>query len=340
MKFWLLEITPESLQLPKVTESDLMLSLVTVCGFLILAAAYIVYYRFKVKKNAAWILLKNYAITHDLSAKEISVLETFFNSLSLTDRQNILFERKRFAELLQQFLKNISAKSTTLVKFFDKLILSSQTETTIHGLVDLNEGELVAVDLEEESTLANILNVRGSNARIVLHNRNIPFSENLPAKLFAYRPGLGGYLFSGVLQDKHKDTVIFCQSGSIEFKGEQHLMAYIEMPVLLQPDIAGLHIDENYVAPEFKMQTITVSDRAMLVNPIDHIFTQEREKFEHWHMRLNLPDTTLIECRVKIHNSKSGNNTLILKFLDIQEKDRHKLFELISRSKPVREQIL
>ncbi|MBK6608442.1 MAG: hypothetical protein IPG24_23910 [Leptospiraceae bacterium] len=130
--------------------------------FLFFAVIQIGRYVFLRKKStsSSWTHILNYAYNKKLSSKEISVLEHFFTSLdlSVSEKANLLANKKSFQALLYTYLKKYHSDSVeSYVRILDKLFPTLDHHLEIKSILDVHVGEVCATEFEGLYFLARVM---------------------------------------------------------------------------------------------------------------------------------------------------------------------------------------
>ncbi|MCX7632776.1 MAG: hypothetical protein N2Z22_05525, partial [Turneriella sp.] len=256
--------------------------------------------RRKAEKEALSNRFMQIVLHHNLSKKQYQAVLQFFRQLKEAQQNEILLSQKAFAQHLHDYLeKQPELSAADRVEIFDKLFPQSSGKIEIRSVADLRSGEFCALDWENRSCLATVLKVKGENQ--VLLSTHDPIS--LPvgdARLYAYRPELGGFLLSGRILRTGRGSAIFEHSGAIEFRGDQHLMATVTLPVVLEKwpkmpmEKANEPAAEDAVPTVYYGETERISDRALTLRLKQAPTTRELNQQDFWELTLSLPEKALV----------------------------------------------
>ena len=216
---------------------------------LVILVARLIFIRRKTT-DSSWTHILNYAYNKKLSAKEINVLEHFFNSLdlSVSDKAKLLSDKKSFQNYLYSYLKKYHSDSVeSYVKILDKLF-PMDNNLEIKSLLDIHVGEVCAIEFEGLYFLARVINKTQSEVLLSINDNAMKRDkEGSSVSLYFYRNNLGGFLIPGLAKTISPNGMLFRQEGDIETKGEEHLVAEIKKDVEIFP--WGISLQESNVTP-------------------------------------------------------------------------------------------
>ncbi|MBP9885918.1 MAG: hypothetical protein KBF93_06460 [Leptospiraceae bacterium] len=216
---------------------------------LVILVARLIFIRRKTT-DSSWTHILNYAYNKKLSAKEINVLEHFFNSLdlSVSDKAKLLSDKKSFQNYLYSYLKKYHSDSVeSYVKILDKLF-PMDNNLEIKSLLDIHVGEVCAIEFEGLYFLARVINKTQSEVLLSINDNAMKRDkEGSSVSLYFYRNNLGGFLIPGLAKKISTNGMLFRQEGDIETKGEEHLVAEIKKDVEIFP--WGISLQESNVTP-------------------------------------------------------------------------------------------
>lgn len=276
-----------------------------------------------------------------LTKLQLAAMQDFFRHLNENEKQEILLSQKVFAQHLQQYLaahRNLTGNDR--VEIFDKVLPNFLPQIEIKSLDDLRPGEPAAIDTENRSALATVLKIK-DNQILISSADQLP-QPPAKAQLYAYRPGLGGFLLAGEIVKSQGQSHIFRHDGKIEFRGDQHLMTVSAVPFRLErwphPEVdkAVNGADQtSEVTDSYSGYTEKLSDRAAVVKfystPPDWVLRKQ----DLWEMTLDVPDQPIV-CRIRVTPYK-GRDLFMLRPVDLDSGERNRLFKFISEHQPVRE---
>jgi hypothetical protein len=296
--------------------------------------------RRQAEKNALSNRFMQIMLHRNLTKRQYSAVNEFFHSLKEAQQNEILLSQKALAHYLHQFLRqHKTLKASDKVEVFDKILPGMTSQIEVKTVEDLRTGEPCAIDIGQTSYLATILKTKDNQVLVSLAEKIV--LRLGPAKLYAYRPNLGGFLLSGAITRVNGMSAIFKHEGAIEFRGDQHLMSVVTLRLRLEPwpkpEVeADLEPGETPAeTPYLLAETERLSDRALAIRFIERPPDLILKRQEFWEMTLELPGEPLI-CRVRIAAYKPPELWLA-RPVDLDEQGRRRLYKFISENKPVRE---
>jgi len=296
--------------------------------------------RRRAEKNALSNRFMQIMLHRNLTKRQYRAVNLFFQSLKEAEQNEILLSQKALAHHLHQFLRvHEQIPANDRVEIFDKILPGMTSQIEIKTVDDLRTGEPCAVDIDHTSHLATILKTKDNQVLVSLTEKIVlPLG---PAKLYAYRPNLGGFLLSGAISKVNGMSAIFKQEGPIEFRGDQHLMSIVNVALKLEPwpkpEVeADLEPGEPSVeSPYLLAETERLSDRALAIRFLETPPALILKRQEFWEMTLELPSEPLV-CRVRVTPYKPPEYWLV-RPVDMDDLGRRRLYRFISENKPVRE---
>jgi len=292
------------------------------------------------EKNALLNRFMQIMLNRNLSKRQYQAVHRFFHSLKEAQQNEILLSQKALAHYLHQFLRQQDdIPANDRVEIFDKVLPGITPQIEIKTVADLRSGEPCAVDTAQTSHLATVLKTKDDQVLLSLTEKAaLPPG---PAKLYAYRPNLGGFLLSGAVTKSNGMSVIFKHSGPIEFRGDQHLMAIVNVALKLEawpkPEVEA-ELEPGEAPPdllELHAETERISDRAMAIRFFERPPDLVLKRQEFWEMTLELPGDPLV-CRVRIARYKPPELWLV-RPVDLDDAGHRRLYQFIAENKPVRE---
>jgi len=211
------------------------------------------YYTRKLKRESSWYAIRSFGVRRGLREDEIAVLRLFFRNLDQDSAMGISTSRRQFHSRLQDYFKTRGEgdleESRMRVRILDKLFPQMEYRLEVKSVQDLQIGEICSIEFNSEHHLAHIMRRRWNRALLSLPDWNAsPDARNSPAALYVYRPGTGGFLMRGQIREAGAGGVIFEFTGQIEESGEKHLMALLELPLILTswppPELARAEMEE------------------------------------------------------------------------------------------------
>lgn len=294
------------------------------------------------EKNALSNRFMQVMMHRDLTKRQLAAANDFFTHLKESEQNEILLSQKALAHYLHQYLRvHEQLSANDRVEIFDKILPGMTSQIEVKSVEDLRPGEPCAIDIDGKSHLATILKTKNDQILVSLTDRVLlPLG---PAKLYAYRPHLGGFLLAGDVKKVNGLSAIFQHGGPIEFKGDQHLMSVINVAVKLErwpkPEMEvepATEPDGQPAAPEaYYAETERISDRALAIRFLEQPPPWILRKQEFWEMTLELPESPLV-CRVRVNPYKPPEFFLV-RPVDMDAASRNRLFAFISHNKPMRE---
>lgn len=311
-------------------------------------------------QTIAWLNLAAYAQKREIVGKELRPLKSFFLTLTDKQREEIPGNKKLFRDLFLPFIENYSGISEVeKVKYIEKLVPEVPTPISIEVPQDLYLGESVALEFAGENYLGFVVKVKDNYGLFSLPKYHpSPKHLGLPVVVHAYRQGHGTYALDGVIQKTFADGFAVIFSGKVLQTGNEHLMALLEWQLKFTPwpekqttlaenppeqTASAVDSEKKEAADEIPHEILgvseKVSDRAMLVRFTQEFSPKALHKQEIWQMVANLPSGEDLKIRVKIFPSPQQKGKFIIRYIDIDEGTRIKLWEIIKANKPIRELI-
>jgi|GEM_PF-2346206 len=337
----ILAVEAEVLRMPAFEAASIWY-LVYFLSFVVLG---LLYMQWRLRKQAHREALNNsfmlILMRRGLTKLQLAAMQDFFARLPETEKQEILLSHKLFAQYLQQYLtahRNLTGNDR--VEIFDKVLPNYLPQIEVKSLSDLRPDELAAIDFAGKSTLSTILKIK--NNQILLSSSDKLPAPPLKAQVYAYRPGLGGFLLNGEITKSQGQSHIFQHDGAIEFRGDQHLMTMASVELTLEPwphhEIKQAVAEDDELAEKteiFPALTEKLSDRAMVIRFLTAPPDWAIKKQELWEMTLDITEKPLV-CRVKVTPYRV-RGTWLLRPVDLDSAERDRLFKFIADNQPVRE---
>lgn len=296
--------------------------------------------RRRAEKNALSNRFMQIMLHRNLTKKQYRAVNQFFHDLKESQQNEILLSQKALAHHLHQFLRvNEQIPANDRVEIFDKILPGMTSQIEVKTVDDLRTGEPCAVDIDHTSHLATILKTKDEQVLISLTEKIVlPLG---PARLYAYRPNLGGFLLTGAISKVNGMSAIFKHEGPIEFRGDQHLMSIVNLALKVEPwpkpeveaDLEPGEVPAE--TPYLLAETERLSDRALAIRFLESPPELILKRQEFWEMTLELPGEPLV-CRVRITAYKPPEFWLV-RPVDLDDLGRRRLYKFISENKPVRE---
>ncbi len=301
--------------------------------------------------TAAWLNLYHYALRRGVLGKQMAPIKAFFATLNRDEKEQIPGNRTLFRRLFLPFLEKYRGISEAQkVELIEKITPETEVSIEIRVPSDLHLGEACALEFNREHRLGFLVKMRGNQALFSLRNW-VPADKlsGTPITVYAYRHGHGGYTMKGVINKAAPNGMIVDFTGEISFRGNEHLMAFLEWDLYLSqwppPEISTSSEGDSEGVPQvpvvagFHATSEKVSDRAMLVRLNEPVPLKVLQSQELWQLETHLPDGHPIELRVKLIPSPKVRGRYILKYMDIDEVTRNLIWETIKQNNPVRELI-
>ncbi len=333
------------------------------------------------RRDAAWLSLANYGLKRKLTQQEMNLLRKFYDFLAPEDAAQALHNKRLFHAKMHDFLvENRHVEPRARVQLMDKLFPEIDFQMEIKSLRDVQLGESCSVEFDGHRILGWIVKKTEEEIWISLPNW-APARTYIgdPAQIYFFRPNIGGFLVHGSLQRAGRNGVVFEKPERVEFYGDQHLMARIELPIRLTawapggqgpvlietaesaatPVAPASHADadtdsntpaaaapaaaaEPHLAPvQLEGETDRISDRALIF-----VFSRETthperliRKYEVWEADLVLPIGFRFKCRGRILPGSTPGR-FIFRYLDASDLARRMLWEEIKSHGPEREQLV
>lgn len=296
--------------------------------------------RRRAEKNALYNRFMQIMLHRNLTKRQYKAVNEFFHDLKEAQQNEILMSQKALAHYLHQYLRlHEKIPTNDRVEIFDKVLPGLTAQIEIKTIDDLRAGEPCAIDIAETSHLATILRTKENQVLVSLTEKIV-----LPtgaAKMYAYRPHLGGFLLTGEITKVTGMSAIFRHDGPIEFRGDQHLMSIVNLAAKFEPwpkpEVqTELEANEEPEETQYLLaETERLSDRALAIRFLEAPPQLVLKRQEYWEMTLELPSEPLV-CRVRITPYKPPEFYLA-RPVDLDEAGRRRLYKFISENKPVRE---
>lgn len=337
----LLQIDADALRLPGFDSHSVWY----LVYFLFFVIAGLVFMQWRLRKRNTRNALSNrfmqILMRRNLTKGQLAALQSFFRSLHENVQNEIMLSQKSLEHHLHQYIeRHTELTANDRVEIYDKLLMTRQPQIEIRGAGDLQAGELCAVDAGKSSWLATVMKTKDNQVLLTSHERqNPPVGAG---HVYAYRPGLGGFLLSGHITKVNGGSLIFRHDGPIDFRGDQHLMATVAVAVHLrrwpheEMKLEGKAADgEDAGIDAFSGFTDRLSDRALLVRFSPSIPDWMLARQDYWEMELELPEKPLV-CRVKAARYQK-TDLCFIRPADLESAERNRLYKFIAAHDPVRE---
>jgi len=189
-------------------------------------------------RDEAWEQLLIYALKKGFSQKEVALLQAFFSGLSESEKEafNLYTNKKAsYTMLYSFFLKQEMIPSDQKVKILGSLFFERKADFLPKSTLDLNIGEVCSLETPGKKYLSIVL--KKTDSKLLLKNNNWLNEEkdmSMPASVFCFRNGFGGFALVGKIIAVVKEGIVFDYAGKIEKRGEEKLVTSIELPFELK----------------------------------------------------------------------------------------------------------
>lgn len=312
--------------------------------FLLFIIAGLIFFQWRLRKKHERNALSNrfmqILMRRALTRTQLAAMQDFFHRLHEVEQNEIMLSQKSLEHHLHQYLeRHPELSATDRVEIFDKLLAGTTSQIEIKSVSDLRIGELCALDAGKTSWLTTMMKTKDDQVLLTSYDKApIPLGAG---HIYAYRPGLGGFLLSGEITKVKDHSVIFRHNGHTDFRGDQHLMTSVAIAVKIErwphPEL-GIESEktgESAGIENFTGLTDKISDRALTVrftpSPPDWMLARQ----DFWEMTLDMPEKPII-CRVKVARYQK-TDLHFLRPIDLESAERNRLYKFIAAHNPVRE---
>lgn len=332
------------------------------------------------RRDARWAILMQYALRQRVRGDDLKLLRRFYDQLNDDDSVQVVTNRVVFHSRLHDFLRDDSRAGIVpreRVRILDSLFPVGDAQLEVKSLRDLQAGEVCSLEFGPgpETHLSTILKLKEEELWIRVHGWQAPAAmKDVAARVYVFRHNLGGFLLDGRILRAEKELVVFGGVQRITSYGNQHLMAEIEVPLVLYPwppptakPLTGTQSDATSAQPtdapgssgesasgtppdvvrrpvSITGTTHLISDRALLFFTEDQAGTYDfhlLEGQEVWEIDLVLPRGFALRCRgVVLPSGKGGRGRWLFKYLDADENQRRAIFEEIKLAGAKREKLV
>ncbi len=328
-----------------------------------------------------WLELQRFAFARKVNQAEMSLLKKFYDSLSedLAEFYVQPENRGKLRGALFRFFVTVDSMPTEKeVNLFDKLFQSGPDfQKEITSLHDLVVGEVCALEADGREELTYVL--QKTDEYLLLSIKGLSKDLLEPGKeagLYAFRPSSGGYLLKGVVTKQNKDGIVFKFNGTIEKKGEAHLMLTANYSLLISPwppkeGLQSLELDKNKVllseenldkqiellrkiareqkkneskafdlppsADSFSAISERISDRAITFALPENLSPEIWKIQDLWTCEFSFLDGPTFSIKGKLFPVKQKSHMFLFRYVDADEKIRHEIYEEIKKRGGVRE---
>lgn len=332
------------------------------------------------ERDILWLNLARFATKRKLSPGEVGLLKRFYDTLSQEEQDHVLNSKRHLHSKLHDFLaRHTRASARDRVQMMDKLFPEIDFHMEVKSINDVQLGELCSVEFDQFRLLGAVVKKAEGAMYISLPDwRPTRDYAGAVAQVYLFRQHIGGFLMHGLLQRAAPGGVVFEPGERIEFMGDRHLMARIQLPITLTawsletgaavmrpaavppqaPSADGVATPSGDSSPaartpsaaepppplepvQFVGEIDRVSDRAL-------VFLSDRRgpsvdpllrRHEVWEGEFTLPNGFSFRCLGKIVHAGAPDR-YIFRYLNASEAARHVLWETIQTHNPEREQLV
>ncbi|MCZ8344348.1 MAG: hypothetical protein O9301_15045 [Leptospira sp.] len=332
-----------------------------------------------------WGEFQRYARARKCTQAELNILKSFYDTLTEDERELYLFAENRNKlknALYRYFLNSTENPTEKEVNLFDKLFRSGvEFKKEILSLNDLIVGEVASLEADERGELTYVmqkttedllLSVKGLSPDLLVPGKK--------AKLYVFRPSSGGYLIGGVISKSGKNGLIFHYDGTIERKGESHLMLVKKISLTISPwppedankqnvvldknkillseenidkqldllrRIAKDQKENNQKKFEFKEMPqpfVTMSERLSdrgLIFVLPPSISSEIWKLQDlWEIQFKIPGGGSYSLHGKMMPVKNRSEMYLIRYVAVDEQTTKQLYEEIRKAGGIRESLI
>lgn len=313
------------------------------------------YSNFYKRQERAWNDLLKYAYSHKLNTGEIKILREFFKQLGFTYYQNfqLLQNPALFKEKFQEFLERKTIENPEhYVQVVDKLFPPDKPLGEITSIYDIQIGEYCSINFVSGTYLGQVLKKSGDYLTIrVFDWTPAELTKNEEIIIYFYRIDLGGFLLSGIAEKSKPGSILFRHDGTIEMRGDEHLMAEIRRPAILKPNdiyfeskpmaaLSNIDAEGNIVQNSESMEISCIieylSDQGVILQIRDLYDPSILRRFDEWVVQISLDTEKIVEAEGILMPSKTYGGKYLLKFTTITGADRKAIFAEVLKHKPTK----
>ncbi len=312
------------------------------------------YNNFYKRQERAWNDLLNFAYSQNLNTGEIKILQKFFKQLGFTYHQNfqLLRDQALFKEKFQEFLERQHVENPEqCVQLVDKLFPTGKSLGQITSIYDIQVGEYCSVNFASGVYLGQVVKKSGDYLTIRMFDWGPEeTSRKEEIILYFYRIDLGGFLLSGTVEKSKPSSILFLHDGTVEMRGDEHLMAEVRRPAILKPNdiyfetksMVALSFDEEgnptntSGVPEISCVIEYLSDQGVLLQIRDLYDPSLLRRYDEWKIEIGLDTEQLIEAEGILMPSKTYGGKYLFKFTTISGNDRKAIFAEVMKHKPTK----
>jgi hypothetical protein len=358
--------------------------------FLMLAAAFLYVRVMNYLQNKQgkvvnyWGEFHRYARARKCTQAELNILKSFYDTLTEDERELYLLpeNRNKLKNALYRYFLNSNENPTEKeVNLFDKLFRSgAEFKKEILSLNDLTIGEVASLEADERGELTYVM--QKTNEDLLLSVKGLSPDLLVPGKkvkLYVFRPSSGGYLIGGVVTKSGKNGLIFHYDGTIERKGESHLMLVEKISLTISPwppedsNKQNVGLDKNKIllseenldkqldllrriakdqksnnskkfdfkeTPKpFVARSERLSDRGLLFLLPQSISSEVWKIQDWWEIQFKIPGGTSYSLHGKMMPIKNRQDLYLIRYVAVDEQTTKQLFEDIRNAGGIRESL-
>ncbi|WP_411821912.1 hypothetical protein [Leptospira sp. 'Mane'] len=323
-----------------------------------------------------WNDFQKFALARKCNQMEMNILHSFYESLQPEEAEKYLHPENRGKlrnALYRYFLKTPSNPTEKEVNLFDKLFRSSaDLKKEIESLEDIPVGEVGALEADGKEELTYVM--QKTNEDLLLSTKALSKGFLVLGKianLYVFRPSSGGYLIHGVITKLNQDGIVFHFNGTIEKKGEAHLMLLAKYSLMIAPwppkdetkesielDRSKLVLSEESIdhqldmlrkiskeqhkddeskfaipdtAKPFTALSERISDRGLTFEIPPNISTDIWKVQDLWEVSFSFPDGPTFSFRGKMFPVKQKGELYLIRYVDADESTRKEVYEEIKK---------
>lgn len=339
---------------PELSYQSLKIFFVTFFTGFIIFILFGLYTNFYKRQERAWNDLLNFAYSHQLNTGEIKILRKFFKQLGFSYLQNfqLIQNPALFKEKFQEFLETQHPENPEqYVQVVDKLFPPEKALGQITSIYDIQIGEYCSVNFASGVYLGQVIKKSGDYLTIRIFDwKPEEASRKEEIILYFYRIDLGGFLLSGMVEKSKPGSILFLHDGTIEMRGDEHLMAEIRRPAILKPNdvyfdtrsMQAISFDEEG-NPTNASDTLEISciieylsDQGALLQIRDLYDPSLLRRYDEWNIQIGLDTEQIVEAEGILMPSKTYGGKYLFKFTTIAGNYRKAIFAEVLKHKPTK----